>query len=72
MHLQSVKAEFSMLEPQLVHVSKIVSDELQQIDSKEILLHEQFHEQNDEYKKVRIFRTHGVLTNILHYFTHNA
>ena len=53
-HLKSVNKEFTTLEPQLIHVGKIVSDEIQHIELKETNLNERFNDQIDAFKQVRI------------------
>jgi len=51
--MQSFGVVFSTLEPQLIHVSKLVTDELRQIKSKEDGLDQRFRHQVDEYTKVK-------------------
>lgn len=51
--VESIGVETLRLEPKLIHLSKLVTDELNQIDSKENMMLEQFRCQLDECSEVR-------------------
>ena len=59
--LHSFSAEFALLEPRLTHASKLVSDDLRQIELKESELSELHWREVSEVKKVRLNQNVNIL-----------